>query len=110
MPNRKLQHQLKLRAIAEDKANQEKLKSQLKDITKKYNDLIEEKIKLESQFKEKQLSIISEHNDKIKELQLSKESYESEVKNKLEKTFDFKLNTAIEQVVAGQRFANPTID
>ena len=51
--------------------------------------MIEEKIKLESQFKEKQLSIISEHNDKIKELQLSKESYESEVKNKLEKTFDF---------------------
>ena len=64
--------------------------------------MIEEKIKLESQFKEKQLSIISEHNDKIKELQLSKESYESEVKNKLEKTFDFKLNTAIEQVVAGR--------
>ena len=28
--------------------------------------MIEEKIKLESQFKEKQLSIISEHNDKIK--------------------------------------------
>ncbi|KAF6072180.1 hypothetical protein FOB64_000235 [Candida albicans] len=93
---------IETRAIAEDKANQEKLKSQLKDITKKYNDLIEEKIKLESQFKEKQLSIISEHNDKIKELQLSKESYESEVKNKLEKTFDFKLNTAIEQVVAGR--------
>ena len=64
--------------------------------------MIEEKIKLESQFKEKQLSIISEHNDKIKELQLSKESYESEVKNKLEKTFDFKLNTAIEQVIAGR--------
>lgn len=93
---------IETRAIAEDKANQEKLKTQLKDITKKYNDLIEEKIKLESQFKEKQLSIISEHNDKIKELQLSKESYESEVKNKLEKTFDFKLNTAIEQVVAGR--------
>ena len=88
------------RAIAENKANQEKLQLQLKDLTKKYNELIEEKTKLETEYQEKQLRTVSEHNEKVKELQLSKASYEDEIKNKLEKTFDFKLNTAIEQVVA----------